>query len=269
MSLAAHTFTQSSPSGTGRLVLLHGFTQTATSWTPVADAFAGSTTVGADEWDLTALDLPGHGGSPDGARSLQECASDVADSLGTPPPVLVGYSMGARIALHVALDHPDAIAGLVLVSGTAGIEDPVERTERIRADEALASHLESIGTKAFVEEWLAQPMFATLSREAARVRERTTNAPTGLAASLRRAGTGTQDPLWSRLGEIRVPTLVVTGDLDAKFTLLGDRLAGSIPHSARIRIPGAGHTVHLEKTPGFVDAVTSWLAGPFRAGRTH
>lgn len=269
MRLAAHTFTQPSRSGTGRLVLLHGFTQTATSWTPVADAIAGSTTVGAHDWNLTALDLPGHGGSPDGARSLHECASDVAESLGTPPPVLVGYSMGARVALHVALDHPGTIAGLVLVSGTAGIEDPVERTERIRADEALASHLESIGTAAFVEEWLAQPMFATLSREAARVHERTANAPSGLAASLRHAGTGTQEPLWDRLGEITVPTLVVTGDLDAKFTSLGDRLAESIAHSARVRIPGAGHTVHLEETRRFSDAVTAWLAGPFRAARTR
>lgn len=262
MRLAAHRLTVTDATDTARLVLLHGFTQTGRSWTPVTESLAGR----LPRHEIVAFDLPGHGGSPDGARSLTDCADDVVESLGArssgtgePPTILVGYSMGGRVALHVALDHPGAVSALVLVSATAGIDDAAERTARLRSDAALAERVEAIGTAAFVDEWLAQPMFASLSRGAARVGERLGNSASGLADSLRHAGTGTQQPLWGRLGEIAMPVLVVTGDLDTKFTAVGDRLATAITGARRVRIPGAGHTVHLEDTPAFVDALCGWI----------
>lgn len=209
---------------------------------------------------MAALDLPGHGGSPRGNRSLEECADDVAATIGDRRPILLGYSMGARVALHVALRHPGAISGLVLVSGTAGLDDATEREARVANDEALASRIETIGVESFIDEWLAQPMFASLPRSSAGIEERLTNSALGLADSLRHAGTGTQQPLWDVLAQITVPTLVVTGDLDTKFTVLGDRLASRIPSATRVRIAGAGHTVHLERTQDFVDELTSWVA---------
>lgn len=269
MHLAAHRLTVNDRSNTvdernntARIVFLHGFTQTGHSWTPVAEMLSGR----LPRHDAVAFDLPGHGGSPDGARSLADCADDVVESLTAlastttdRPTILIGYSMGARVALHVALDHPGTISALVLVSGTAGIDDPDERHARLRSDAELADRIGTIGTAAFVDEWLAQPMFASLPRGAARVGERLTNTAGGLAESLRRAGTGTQEPLWGRLGEIGIPVLVVTGDLDIKFTVLGDRLAAGIPDARRVGISGAGHTVHLEDTPAFVDAVCDWI----------
>lgn len=254
MRLATHRLTSERKSDRPEIVALHGFTQTGMSWMPVATALG-------DGWCLTALDLPGHGDSPEGNRSLDETADDVAGTIDGLRPILVGYSMGARVALHVALRHAGAISGLVLVSGTAGIDDDTEREARLRADQTLARHIEEIGVEAFVSEWLAQPMFATLPGDAARIAERLTNSASGLADSLRYAGTGTQMPLWGRLAEIDVPTLVVTGDLDAKFTALGDRIAGAIPAARRVRIPDAGHTVHLERTDAFATALTTWLAG--------
>lgn len=265
MRLPVHRFGSTDATGGRRLAALHGFTQTSSSWAPIAEMLGRN-------WEITALDLPGHGGASRGDRSLPECADDVAETLagtptempadspGTRAPILLGYSMGARIALHVALLHPGSISALVLVSGTAGIDDATERTARVAADETLAERLETIGVERFVEEWLARPMFATLPRAAAGVGERLTNSATGLADSLRHAGTGTQRPLWGDLADIAVPTLVVTGDLDTKFTALGDRLAGSIPRSHRVRIAGAGHTVHLERPTEFVAALTEWAA---------
>lgn len=260
MQLASHRLGGGGRSPRPSIVALHGFTQTGRSWTPVADALG-------DGFDVTALDLPGHGGSPDGRRSLDDCADDVAETIGRGRPVLVGYSMGARVALHVAIRHPDSIAGLVLVSGTAGIDDESERAARVSADESLARHIEEIGVAAFVSEWLAQPMFATLSADAARIPERLGNSAEGLADSLRHAGTGTQAPLWNTLPRIDLPVLVVTGDLDPKFTALGDRLAEAIPGARRARIPGAGHTVHLEKTEIFCREVSVWLSQPIFADR--
>src|SRR5690606_19116726 len=119
---------------------------------------------------------------------------------------------------------PDAVRGLVLVSATGGIDDDAERTARRRSDDALADRIEAIGVDAFLDEWLAQPLFATLDEAAAGREERRANTAAGLASSLRLAGSGTQMPLWDRLRTLDVPTLVVAGALDPKFVALGERL---------------------------------------------
>ncbi|MEY2966194.1 MAG: hypothetical protein RLY50_244 [Actinomycetota bacterium] len=250
-SLLSHRVSGSGPT----IVFLHGFTQTGRSWDPITNAFEATYT-------CITVDLPGHGNSTNGARSLTDAADDVAAVLRTldAPATVVGYSMGARVALHVALAHPDLLRRLVLVSGTGGIDDAAERAGRRASDGALAVRIEKIGTDAFLAEWLAQPMFRTLPPDAASLDERRRNSPTGLADSLRHSGTGTQEPLWDRLVRLDVPALVVTGDLDTKFTALGERLAEHLPRATHVPVADAGHTVHLEAPATFVDVVRRWLA---------
>lgn len=249
--LLSHRISGSGPT----IVFLHGFTQTGRSWDAITISFEATHT-------CVTIDLPGHGDSSDGARSLTEAADDVAAVLRTldAPATLVGYSMGARVALHVALTHADLLRRLVLVSGTGGIDDDAERAARRASDEDLAARIEEIGTDAFLSEWLAQPMFRTLPPDAASLDERRRNSPIGLADSLRHSGTGTQEPLWDRLDRINVPVLVVTGDLDTKFTALGDRLTERLPRATHVRVADAGHTVHLEAPETFIDVVRRWLA---------
>ena len=116
------------------------------------------------------------------------------------PATYVGYSMGGRLCLHLALARPETVERLVLVSATAGIEDDDERATRRAADDALATSLERDGVDAFLDGWLAQPMFATLADPGLDDRRR--NVAAGLASSLRLAGTGTQQPLWDRLASL-------------------------------------------------------------------
>lgn len=258
MRLAA-TRTGSATAGGPALSFVHGFTQTSRSWVPVVSALSGTL-------ECVCVDAPGHGGSPDGRRTLWQCGDDIAETV--PPGVLVGYSMGARMALHSVLAHRSRYLGLVLVSGTAGIDDPGERLARRTADEELAARIETIGVADFIDEWLANPMFSGLDAGSAMRGDRLGNTASGLADSLRWAGTGTQEPLWGRLGEITIPVLVVTGSLDAKFDALGDRLASRLPDATRISVDGAGHTVHLERTRAFVATLRDWLAvGPWNGPR--
>ena len=171
--------------------------------------------------------------------------------------------MGGRYALHVALRHPDAVERLVLVSATAGIDDPGERADRRRTDDALAARVEADGVESFLRFWLDQPLFATLPAGAAGLETRLGGTAGGLASSLRLAGTGTQQPLWDRLAGIAVPVLVVAGQLDAKYTALGGRMARTIGPRARLEVlPGAGHACHLEQPGAFLDVVTSFLDAP-------
>jgi 2-succinyl-6-hydroxy-2,4-cyclohexadiene-1-carboxylate synthase len=232
-----------------RLVLVHGFTQTRRSWDPLLPALA--------DHDVVALDAPGHGDAGEERLSLVDGGAWLARTGGA--GVYVGYSMGGRFCLHAALAEPSLVRGLVLVSATGGIDDDAERTARRASDDALADRIESIGVPAFVDEWLAQPLFAGLDPSRRGVDDRLRNSAEGLASSLRLAGTGAQTPLWDRLGALSVPTLVVAGADDAKFVALGERLASMIPDAELAVIESAGHTVHLEQPERFLAEVLPWL----------
>jgi 2-succinyl-6-hydroxy-2,4-cyclohexadiene-1-carboxylate synthase len=235
-----------------RLVLVHGFTQTARSWAPLVDRLAA-------HHEVRALDAPGHGGAAAESADLWEGAHRLVGAGG--PATYVGYSMGARFCLHAALAHPGTVHGLVLVSGTAGLDHEEERAARRAADAALAARLLDEGVERFLDGWLAQPLFAGLTPEAAGRADRLTNTAAGLAACLQLAGTGAQEPLWDRLGELAMPVLVVAGAEDLKFTELADRLASGIGGNAELAvIEGAGHTVHLERPDAFVTLLEEWLA---------
>jgi 2-succinyl-6-hydroxy-2,4-cyclohexadiene-1-carboxylate synthase len=188
-------------------------------------------------------------------------AADLLDAAAGPATYL-GYSMGARWCLHVALQHPTRVRGLVLLGGTAGLADPRERAARVAADAVLADRLERDGLAAFLEAWVAQPLFAGVPPAQIGMEDRLRNTAAGLRASLELAGTGAQEPLWDRLGELEaVPVLVLAGERDAKFTELGQRMAAAIGASASFAlVPGAGHAAHLEEPEALLAIVRPWLA---------
>jgi 2-succinyl-6-hydroxy-2,4-cyclohexadiene-1-carboxylate synthase len=241
------------------LVLLHGFTQTARLWGPFGEAMAQRHT-------LIGIDLPGHAGSDDVRADLPATAALVADTvrsvIGAEPCDLLGYSLGARVALHVATGTDLALHRLTLIGATGGMEDPEARHRRRGADEATADALEASGdVTAFIARWLAGPMFARLAGSADEA-ERRRNSASGLASSLRLCGAGTQEPLWDRLAAVEVPLCALAGVDDTRFSRHAVRLAGTAPHGVVSLIPGGGHAVHLAQPQLTAGVVGHWLAIP-------
>ncbi len=232
------------------LTLIHGFTQTGASWGPFGERLGAIRTV-------TAVDAPGHGGSSDIVADLGRGAELIAAAGG--PGAYLGYSMGARFALRVALDRPEVVERLVLVSASAGIDDADARAQRRAADEALAERVETEGVEAFVAWWLRQPMWATLAPAQAAVDTRLTNTAAGLASSLRLAGAACTDPLWGRLGELTMPVLVVAGSLDTTYVRRAERLAAALPDARLAIVAGAGHACHLERPDAVGEVVAPFL----------
>jgi 2-succinyl-6-hydroxy-2,4-cyclohexadiene-1-carboxylate synthase len=240
-------------------VLVHGFTQTRSSWDPVARL------LNADGYEVVAVDAPGHGESEQLHLDLPGAAAALGDTGGS--ATYVGYSMGGRIALQLAVASPDRVERLVLVSTTAGIEDEQERAARHAADEQRAEGIERDGVAAFLEGWLSLPIFSTLSPAAAGLQARRANTASGLAASLRLAGTGAQRPLWPDLAALPMPVLVIAGALDEKFTAIAARMASLIPAAELAIVADAGHAVHLERQDEFVDVLRRWLEATSEARR--
>ena len=234
-----------------RLILAHGFTQSARSWGPVSGLLAEREIVS------DAVDLPGHGTAAAVRADLSQSADHLVAAGGL--ATYVGYSMGGRVALHAALRHPDMVERLVLIGATAGIDNARDRAQRRAADERLAAHVLEVGVERFIDEWLATPLFAHLTESQAQRGVRLTNTSEGLASSLRLAGTGTQIPLWDRLDEITAPTLLLVGEHDAKFRAIAERLHLALPASQLVVIVGSGHSVHLEQPELTADALETWL----------
>ncbi len=253
------------------LVLLHGFTGSTESWRPHLSSFSSRHSV-------IGLDALGHGSSdapadPERYR-MHHAARDIVgvlDRLRVARAAVLGYSMGARVALFLATVAPDRVAALVLESGSPGILRDADRLTRRAQDLALAAAIERDGVETFVDRWERLPLFATQQRLPAPVRadlraQRLRNRAAGLANSLRGMGQGAQPPLVDRLPDLSMPVLVLTGALDAAYTALGRDMAAAMPDGGLVIVPDAGHTVHLEQPGAFQRAVLEFLAHVQDAG---
>jgi 2-succinyl-6-hydroxy-2,4-cyclohexadiene-1-carboxylate synthase len=236
------------------VVLLHGFAGTRHAWDLVADR------LDPERYRPLALDLRGHGDARD-ARPITFDA--IVEDVAAQAPerfVLCGYSLGGRVALHVALAHPERVSRLVLVASTAGIEDPALREERRAADEKLAADTETGTIEEFADRWSRQPLFAGTPPLAAKVwrADLLRNDPKALAAVLRGLGAGTMDPLWDRLPELDgMPVTIIVGERDGRYTATGRRLAAALPGARLLVVPGAGHGLPREAPQAVAAAIAN------------
>lgn len=240
-----------------RFVFLHGFTQTHHHWHSgarhIADAIGGSPTT-------SFVDLPGHGLAAADRSDISAAAQRLPTVAGR--GTYVGYSMGGRFALVAAASAVAAgsteIERLILIGATPGLDDEQAREERVIADEARAGRLEEIGVESFVDEWLEMPMFAGLPDDPAGRARRCDNTVDGLAHSLRTCGTGHQPSLWSSIGGVTTPTLVLAGALDLKFSDIGRRMTDLMPNATFATVDGAGHAAHTERPAHVARLVADW-----------
>ena len=221
--------------------LVPGFTQSGSSWGAVTALLTA---------DTELLDVPE---AVDFVAAAHALASDRS--------TYVGYSQGGRLCLQLALDRPEVVHKLVLVSASPGIADAAERAVRRDADERLAREIERGGVDAFLERWLAQPLFATLPRERSGIDERKrVNTIEHLTYQLRVLGQGVQPSNWDRLGELAMPVLLIAGELDTKYVAVAKRMAEQIADARVEIVPGAGHACHLEQPEHVAQLLASFEA---------
>lgn len=222
------------------------------------EAMVGLTASLAVSHTVIAPDLVGHGRSPAPAAvddyhataQVEQLRGLVRD-LGFARVSVVGYSMGARLALTLANAAPALVDRLALIGGSPGLADPDLVSERIRADAALARQLEREGVEAFVGYWEGLALFESQKRLAPEVRAqvratRLQQRALGLANSLRGFGTGSMPPLWDALSELRMPTVAIAGALDSKYITIANEIAKLMPTASAAAVADVGHATHVE-----------------------
>ncbi|GMB09902.1 2-succinyl-6-hydroxy-2,4-cyclohexadiene-1-carboxylate synthase [Thermolongibacillus altinsuensis] len=246
------------------LLLLHGFTGSSETWKPFIPNWE-------KHFQMVMVDLLGHGKTACPADveryNIERVAADLTtllDQLGMKKAHVLGYSMGGRLALTLAVKHPTYVQTLILESSSPGLKTEEERAMRRMQDEQLASFIEQHGIEAFVERWENIPLFASHKKLPKAVREhlrheRLKNKVVGLANSLRGMGTGTQPSWWNHLTNLTMPTLLICGEEDEKFCRIAEEMVQLLPNGVIAHAKRAGHTIHLEQPEFFVKIVNEFI----------
>lgn len=216
---------------------MHGFTGTNESWDDVTSHLV-------PDFEVAPVELPGHGASSQVRLDFEQAAAAIGAAGGQ--AAYVGYSMGGRLCLRLAIDRPDLVSALVLIGASPGLASDNERAARREADERLAAGIERDGTEQFLHRWLTHPLFATLDPSPAELARRRRNPPEGLASAVRLLGPGAQEPLWDRLAELGMPVLLMVGGRDKKFLATSRRMLDAGLRGRLEVVPEAGHAVQLE-----------------------
>lgn len=242
---------------------LHGFGGCGLDFAPIAS------TLSKTHW--YAPDFLGHGQSdcPKDERyySLDLTLSAlkrIHDHLGIKKSILLGYSMGGRVALHMVHRYPKLFQALILIGSSPGIMTGDEANERVQSDYLLADKILKVGIDMFQTEWSERPLISTQKNiptaiKAEMDKRRQKNHPLGLANTLRQLGTGTLPSLWNELVTIELPVYLVVGENDKKFMSLADEMSKRLPLYQVIKISDAGHAAHLENIPVFLQFMKELL----------
>lgn len=256
-------YTQQGDKEKPALLFLHGFMGSAADWSGIVNSFS-------NEYLSIAVDLPGHGKTVvmGGAEKykMENCATGLIclmDELKVNKCSLVGYSMGGRLALYLAVHFPDRFGKVVIESASAGLKTKQERQARVTHDEKLAHRLEADSFEEFLREWYDQPLFASLRKDAGRFRKllesRLNNDKAGLGLSLRVMGSGSQPSLWEELCKVGVPLLLIVGEKDDKFLKIGREMAAECKTASLSIVSNAGHNVHFDNPEEYVNQVSLFL----------
>jgi 2-succinyl-6-hydroxy-2,4-cyclohexadiene-1-carboxylate synthase len=227
------------------VLFIPGFMQRGDAWRPVAELLT-------ERYPSTLLDHREH--SLEGR--LAEIAGEAEEG-----SVLVGYSLGGRLALRAVLRDPGRYAGLVTVSASPGIDEPAMRSARAEADDRLAAWMEAAPIEDVVSIWERQPLFADQSEGLIEEQRagRMSHDPGELAMLLRTAGQGVLEPVWHELVTLDVPLLAIAGARDEGYVAAAQRMADMAPNGRAAIVEDAGHAAHLQQPRRVAELIEGFL----------
>lgn len=245
------------------IIFLHGFTGSSLDWNFLINKLP-------NEFEPIIIDLLGHGqtSSPRDLtkysfHSQIEFLNKIIEKLNLIKPILVGYSMGGRLALSYFTKYPNSIEAMVLESTSFGLKTENEKKERIESDQILANKITSLTIKEFVDYWMTIPLFNSQKKlsnkilQEQRLNKISTNNIMGLTNSLLGFGTGKMNNYFNLAEKTNI--LLITGSLDAKFTKIAEEANKLLLSFEHIIVKNAGHNVHLEKPEEFLKFLNSFL----------
>ncbi len=247
--------------GKPTILFIHGFMGSSADWQHITSQFGGS-------YSCLAIDLPGHGKSLLDREEfysfhfVNKSINSILDFLRIDSVILCGYSMGGRVALNYATKYPEKVSRLLLESTSAGLKNLKERKEREKFDLQMVEKLENIPFSKFLVEWYQLPLFNSLRdnhRHYDMIESKKTNSPKHLALALKKMGTGAMESMWYKLSYINMPTCIIHGEYDGKYSKISHAMQELIPDSCIHSVTNSGHIPHVENSHAFMNVMRNFL----------
>lgn len=173
------------------------------------------------------------------------------------PRILVGYSLGGRLAMHLLLHNPSLWHAAILISAHPGLSHPNERHRRLNADHEWATRFRNEPWETVMNAWNLQDVFKRSSfhfeREAQHYQREQ------LANILELWSLGNQQDLSEQIKQLPLPILWIAGENDANYRLIANQTNFSHPLSQVWIAPQAGHRVPWEQTISFREKLQQFL----------
>ena len=244
------------------IVFLHGFLGAGSDWGEIAAPLA-------EDYFCVCPDLPGHGANItrdfDAQLSIPQLALELralCAALSLSAPIVVGYSLGGRVALAAAVQHPEIMQALMLESTSAGLDTEAERQARAATDDARAAVLLADGIAAFMRTWYAAPLFESLQMRPQLLAKlqaaRMCNDARWMSKVVSELSPGRAASVWAELPSVRLRTLLLAGALDVRYTESAQRMAAAMPNAICTVVADAGHNVHLEQPTAYIQALRDY-----------
>jgi 2-succinyl-6-hydroxy-2,4-cyclohexadiene-1-carboxylate synthase len=238
------------------LLLLHGFMGSGADFRPAISTIA-------QYFHCICVDLPGHGQTLIDDHDFVSTAEQIL-AIAPDNCYLLGYSLGGRLAMYLALHYPDRWQKVILESVSFGLPTAQMRQERQRQDSAIARKLRQpdLDFTAFIQNWYQQAVFTGLNQHPnfpELIASRSNNNPLLLARSLETIGLGQQPYLGKLLPTNEIPLLLLVGERDPKFVEIGHQINQSCPQSEMIVVPNCSHNVHFQQLDLWLKAVLEFL----------
>lgn len=176
---------------------------------------------------------------------------------GTAPSLLMGYSLGGRLALHALLNNPKQWKGAVIISAHPGLSDPLEKGKRWQQDRKWAERFEKEEWDSLMNAWNQQEVF---SHDPPFERNEGDYDRDQLVRTLLQGSLGTQTDLRHQISQLEIPLLWITGSNDHRFSAVAQSFAFKHPSSRWEKVEGAGHRVPWAKPADFKNLFHSFLA---------
>ncbi len=247
--------------GKPTVLFIHGFMGSGQDWHQIIDQLYG-------KYSILTIDLPGHGKSILDKEEfysfhyVNKSINAILDFLHIDRVILCGYSMGGRVALNYASKYSERINKLILESASPGLHSIKDRKDRQRYDSLMAEKLENIPYTKFLVEWYQLPLFTSLRanhRHYDIIESKKQNSSRHLALALRKMGTGEMEPMWFKLSYLTMPTCIIHGELDEKYSLISQQMQELIPNSKIYKINNSGHVPHIENLHAFINILTTFI----------
>jgi 2-succinyl-6-hydroxy-2,4-cyclohexadiene-1-carboxylate synthase len=234
------------------VLFVHGFMGSSADWEDLASGLSAP---------AFGIDLPGHGftrGVEGDASWFEKTVLGIHDALekrNITEINLVGYSLGGRVALHLASEFPGLVRRLVLESCHPGLELPSEKESRLFSDARWGDLFRS-NWPSVVDDWYEQDVFRSFSGDLDTLKAgKLGNDPELLSEALNGFSLGRQDSKW----ETKHRSLYITGRQDAKYVEIGQKLTLISPNTSLFVVDEAGHNVHLERPEAYLAALNQFL----------